>query len=296
MKPGRRKPARSVRQGRTARWLGCNLLVACLGLLATACAGENASSTMATASPEPAVELVVFAAASLTEAFQEIGREWQAAHPGVTVTFNFAASQQLAQMLGEGAPADVFASASPQQMQAADAAGRVVVESERVFTRNRLVVVFPPDNPAGIVELRDLAEPGLRLVLVAPEAPAGRYALEFLDNASAEPAFGTDFRAEVLANVVSYEENVRAVLTKVVLGEADAGIVYSSDAAGEDAAQLRRLDIPDGLNVIAEYPIAPVTDSTNPGLATAFVDFVLSSQGQAILTDHGFAPLPLPEE
>jgi molybdate transport system substrate-binding protein len=264
-------------------------LVAVLGILATACAGARATPTTTGASPQPAGELVVLAAASLSDAFAEIGQEFQGAHPGVTVTFDFAASQQLAQQLGEGAPADVFASANQRQMQVAIDGGRIAAGSQRVFARNRLLIVFPADNPARIVGVQDLAKPGLRLVLVASEAPAGQYTLEFLDNASADPAFGASFRDEVLANVVSYEENVRAVLTKVLLGEADAGIVYSSDAAGQDAAQLGRLDIPDSLNVIAEYPIAPVTDIMNPGLAAAFVDFVLSPRGQAILTDHGFA-------
>jgi molybdate transport system substrate-binding protein len=271
-------------------------LVAVLGILATACAGARATPTTAAAPPQPAGELVVLAAASLSDAFAEIGQAFQEAHPGVTVTFDFAASQQLAQQLGEGAPADVFASANQRQMQVAIDGGRIATGSAHVFVRNRLLIVFPADNPARIVALQDLAEPGLRLVLVASEAPAGQYTLEFLDNASADPAFGASFRDEVLANVVSYEETVRSVLSKVLLGEADAGIVYSSDAAGQDAAQLGRLEIPDGLNVIAEYPIAPVADSTNPGLAAAFVDFVLSPQGQAVLTDHGFAPAPFLQE
>ncbi len=272
------------------------LVLVALGVLVAACSGAGAAPTTAAASPQPAGEVVVFAAASLSDAFTEIGQEFQGAHPGVTVTFNFAASQQLAQQLGEGAPADVFASANPQQILAAIETGRVVAGSERVFVRNRLIVVLPADNPGDIVRLQDLARPGLRLVLTAAEAPAGQYTLEFLDRASADPAFGASFRDEVLANVVSYEENVRAVVAKVLLGEADAGIVYSTDAASEDAAQLGRLDIPDGLNVIAEYPIAPVADSTNPGLAAAFVDFVLSPQGQAILADHGFAPVSALQE
>jgi molybdate transport system substrate-binding protein len=269
---------------------GKMLVVVAFGVFAAACSGVGAARTTAAASPQPAGELVVFAAASLSEAFAEIGQAFQGAHPGVTVTFDFAASQQLAQQMEEGAPADVFASANQRQMQVAIDGGRISAGSARIFVRNRLLIIFPVDNPAGIIGVQDLARPGLRLVLVASEAPAGQYTLEFLAQASADPAFGASFRDDVLANVVSYEENVRAVLTKVLLGEADAGIVYSSDAAGEDAAGLGRLDIPDGLNVIAEYPIAPVTDSTNPGLATAFVDFVLSPQSQAILTGYGFAP------
>jgi molybdate transport system substrate-binding protein len=296
MTTGFRRSMHSRPPGHVVDRGGQMLLVSVFGILATACAGARAIPTMAAASPQPTGDLVVLAAASLSDAFAAIGQAFQEAHPGVTVTFDFAGSQQLAQQLGEGAPADVFASANQRQMQVAIDAGRIAAGSARVFVRNRLIVVFPADNPARIVALQDLAMAGLRLVLVASEAPAGQYTLEFLDNASADPAFGTDFRAEVLANVVSYEENVRAVLTKILLGEADAGVVYGSDAAGEDPTLMGRLDIPDGLNVIAEYPIATVADSTNPGLAAAFVDFVLSPRGQAILTDHGFAPASAVQE
>jgi molybdate transport system substrate-binding protein len=145
-----------------------------------------------------------------------------------------------------------------------------------------------------VAGLQDLAQPGLNLVLAAAEVPVGQYSLDFLDKAAQDPAFGAGYEDAVRANVVSYEENVRAVLTKVVLGEADAGIVYTSDIAGEAAGQVDRLDIPDELNTIASYPIAALNDSPNAAAARAFVDFVLSPAGQGILAEHGFVPAVAP--
>ncbi len=238
--------------------------------------------------PAPAASprLDVFAAASLGGAFGALGARFEADHPGLSVSLNLAGSNQLAQQLADGAPADVFASAAPEQMAAAVAAGRVAEGAVQPFATNRLVVVYPAANPAGLATLADLARPGLRLVLAAPEVPAGRYALEFLDRAAQDPAYGPEYRARVLANVVSYEQNVRAAFGKAALGEADAAIVYGSDAAG--AADVGQLTIPAALNVVATYPIAPITNSSQPKLAQAFIDFVLSDEGQAVLASYGF--------
>ena len=232
----------------------------------------------------------MLAAASLNESFTEIGRQFEAAHPGVKVAFNFAGSQQLAQQLGQGAPGDVFASANAKQMDAAIKAGRVVSGSDQVFAKNRLVVIFPKDNPAGLAALQDLARPGLKLVLAAREVPAGQYALDLLDRAGADPAFGPAFKDGVLKNVVSYEQDVKAVLAKVALGEADGGIVYTTDVTGANAGKVGRLDIPDALNTIASYLIARVSDGDHADLAQAFVDTVLSPAGQATLAKYGFMP------
>jgi molybdate transport system substrate-binding protein len=169
--------------------------------------------------------------------------------------------------------------------------GRVAVDAGRPFARNRLVVIVPAENPAGLETLQDLSRPGVKVVLAAPEVPAGSYAQEFLNQASGAPGFPAGYGAAVLANVVSYEENVRSVLSKVVLGEADAGIVYSSDAGPEVASRVSRLAIPDALNVVASYPIAAVAGSGNAQLAEDFVGLVLSPQGQAILARHGFEPV-----
>ena len=234
--------------------------------------------------------LTVLAAASLTAPFNELGRLFEAQNPGVKVEFSYAGSQQLAQQLIQGAPADVFASASQKYMDMVVQANRVTQGSDKNFTRNRLVVIYPVANPARIKTLQDLAKPGLKLDLEAREVPAGQYSLDFLDKASKDPAFDPNFKDNVLKNVVSYEENVKSVLTKVALGEADAGIVYLSDVSGNAAGQVGILDIPDALNVIARYPIATISDSHNPELAKAFMDLVLSPDGQKVLAKNNFIP------
>jgi molybdate transport system substrate-binding protein len=254
---------------------------------------EDAQALLVTA-PEAAplepANLTIFAAASLTEAFNEIGQNFSAEHPGVTFTFNFAGSQQLAQQLAQGAPADVFASANRTQMNVAIEAGRVVSGTERIFVRNRLVVVYPTDNPAGITQLQDLAKPGVKMILAAKEVPVGQYSLDFLTKAITDTAFSPTYVDDVLKNVVSYEENVRVVLTKIALGEGDAGIVYTSDITGDGADKVGRLDIPDNLNTIASYPIAVISDSAYPTQAQAFVDYVLSPAAQEVLVKYGFIP------
>ncbi len=238
----------------------------------------------------PTGTLTVLAAASLSEAFAELASRFEAAHPGVRVALSLAGSQQLAQQLAQGAPGDVFASANTQEMDRVVQAGRVTAGSARVFAHNRLTVVLPRDNPAGLVRLQELARPGLKLVLAAAEVPVGQYALQFLEKASQDARFGPAFQGDVLTNVVSYEENVKSVPTKVELGEADAGIVYATDAASASAAQVSHIEIPEELNCVAEYPIAPLADAAQPALAQEFVRFALSPEGQQVLAKHGFAP------
>lgn len=254
---------------------------------ATSAAPEEASGEEAEALSG---ELIVFAAASLTDAFGEIATDFQALYPGTNIVHNFAGSQQLSQQLGQGAPADVFASANGRQMEVAIESGRVLTDTSRTFVRNRLVVIYPADNPAGIETLHDLAKPGLKLVLAAAEVPVGGYSLDFLNKASATAEFGSTYSETVISNVVSYEENVRSVLSKVILGEADAGIVYTSDVFGDSADQVGQLDIPDELNTVASYPIAVVADSENPALAQAYMDYVLGPEGQSVLASYGFVP------
>ncbi|NNJ10194.1 molybdate ABC transporter substrate-binding protein [Chloroflexales bacterium ZM16-3] len=249
-------------------------------------------ATEPTATPAPVVEMTlnVFAAASLTDAFKALAPGFEAAHPGVTVVYNFAGSQQLATQLGEGAPADVFASANRKQMDAAIASARVTGGSEQTFVRNQLVVITPGNNPADITTLQDLTKPGLKLILADKAVPVGQYALDFLAKASALPEYTETYSSTVLSNVVSYENNVRVVLTKVSLGEGDAGIVYTTDAALE-SDKLKLIAIPEEINTIATYPIAPVADSAAPELAQAFVDYVLSPEGQQMLAQYGFIPV-----
>jgi molybdate transport system substrate-binding protein len=241
-----------------------------------------------TSTPEPEPQtLTVFAAASLTDAFTEIGAAFDAANPGVTTTFNFAGSQALRTQIEEGAPADVFASASGKEMDTLVTGGLVAQDSVQIFLTNKLVVILPADNPAGITILENLAKPGIKLVLAAEEVPVGKYARQALDLMDA--SFGAGFKDKVLANVVSNEDNVKQVVAKVQLGEADAGIVYISDSIA--APDLKSIEIPANLNVIAKYPIAPLVKSANADLAAKFIEYVLSTEGQDILSKWGFAPI-----
>jgi molybdate transport system substrate-binding protein len=234
--------------------------------------------------------LTILAAASLTESFSELGRQFEAQRPTIKLEFSFASSQQLAQQISQGAPADVFASASQKDMDTVVQAKRVAADGTQVFVKNRLVVIYPKNNPAGMEDLKQLAKTGLKLVLAGPEVPVGKYSLDFLDKASKDTAFGVTFKEAVLKNVVSYEENVKAVYTKVALGEADAGIVYWSDITPNGAGQVGSLEIPEALNVVAVYPIATITDSKHPELAKAFIELVLSPAGQQVMQKYHFIP------
>lgn len=224
--------------------------------------------------------LTVSAASSLSDAFTQIGTAFEAANPGTAVTFNFGPSDGLATQIAEGAPVDVFASASPRWMDAvADEGPGVTGRTD--FASNRLAVIVPADNPAGIEALEDLARDGVQLVLAARGVPAGDYAREVLANAGVAEA--------ALANVVSNEEDVRAVITKVLSGDADAGIGYVTDVTDGVADRITLVTIPDDQNLIATYPIAIVSGTEEADLAKRFVDFVLGD-GQQTLAAHGFLP------
>jgi len=226
--------------------------------------------------------LHVFAAASLTDAFTEVGKAFEAEHPGVNVEYNFAGSQVLRTQIEQGAKADVFASADRVQGDVLEA--KELLQASRVFTRNSLVVVTPRED-SRVKNLADLARPHRKIVIASPTVPAGRYTAQVLRKMTSSGLFGDDYQNRVQANVVSQEPNVRSVLAKVVLGEADAGFVYRTDA---QPAQVRVLTIPDQLNVIAEYPIGVVAGSPSPDLAAAFTAFVEGSVGQSILRKYGF--------
>ena len=224
----------------------------------------------------------MFAASSLTDAFTErIGPGFEVQHAGTSVVFNFGASGSLAAQIQSEGTADVFASASGAWMDAV--ATQPGVTGRTDFVQNRIVMVTPPDNPAGIASIEDLAEPGVQLVLAAEGVPVGDYSRESLHHAGVLDA--------ALANVVSNEEDNASVIAKVAAGEADAGIVYESDvspAAGNDVAPV---EIPDDVNVVASYPIAIVTGAPNAGLAAEFVAYVTGPDGQAALADYGFEPV-----
>lgn len=226
---------------------------------------------------EPAKRpIVVFAAASLTESFSALGKAFEGAHPGLSVQFNFAGSPALVAQIESGAPADVIATADTANMAKLETAKRLA-EAPAPFARNTLEIVVERGNPKNVRVLADLARADLVLILAADAVPAGRYAQEILH------------RAGVTVAPSSYEENVKAVLNKVALGEADAGIVYATDvrAAGE---RVTGISIPAPQNAIATYPIALVTQRDANPAARAFRDFVLSGDGRAILSRYGFLP------
>jgi molybdate transport system substrate-binding protein len=203
------------------------------------------------------------------------------------LAFNFAGSQNLRTQIEQGAPVDVFASANDKEMAALVAQNMIQAGAPEVFLTNQLVLILPKENSAGIVSLEDLGKPGLKLVLAAEDVPAGRYARETLEKLNA--MFGAQYMDRVLANVVSNEDNIRQAVTKVQLGEADASIVYLSDAVA--VPDLQKIEIPAEMNVVAEYPIARLEEAANPELADDFIEYVLSVDGQATLKKWGFTPV-----
>jgi molybdate transport system substrate-binding protein len=258
-----------------SRFIRLAPLALAVALLAAACGGNDGGSSNGGSSSGSPTEIKVFAAASLTAAFGKIAQNFTAANPNTKVTFNFAGSQALATQIQQSAPADVFASADITNM------GKVssLVNTPRNFASNLLQIVVAKGNPKGIKTLSDLSNPDLKVVLAAPAVPAGKYAAQAL---SAQ---------HVSVRPVSEEDNVKAVLTKVSLGEADAGIVYVTDVtAGGD--KVEGVDIPTSQNVPATYPIATVKASTHQSQAQAFMDMVTSDQGQQVLKSFGFLPPP----
>jgi molybdate transport system substrate-binding protein len=230
--------------------------------------------------------LRVSAAASLSEAFREIARAFEKAHPGDAVELNFAGSQTLRTQIEQGATPDVFASADLIHAEALEGAG--LLGGYQVFARNKLVVVAPAAE-AKVNRLEDVARLRIRVVVAASTVPVGRYTTQVLQRLSAAGLFGDDFQARVQANVVSQETSVRVVLSKVALGEADAGFVYATDAMSAPG-KVKSIEVPDRYNVVAEYPIGALARSAAPEKARAFIALVLGSKGQAVLRKYGFAP------
>ncbi len=238
--------------------------------------------------------LTVFAAASLTEAFRELGPLLGARRPGTSVRFNFAGSQQLAIQLEHGARADVFASADQRWMEYVQQR-KLTDGAPRIFAHNRLVAIVPKANPGRIRKLEDLARRGIKLVVGADAVPVGKYTREVVQNLARQEGFPMGYAERVMANVVSNEENVKSVVAKVQLGEADAGVVYRSDITAQVARYLDVLEIPDQANVLASYPIAVIADAANADAARAFIDLVLGPEGRAVLAKHGLvAPSTTP--
>jgi molybdate transport system substrate-binding protein len=241
------------------------LVALALALPLTACGGDDGGES---------TTLTVYAAASLTATFEEIGEQFEAEHEGVMVELDFGGSADLVTQIQEGAPADVFASADTTTMDKlvdADLAGA----DPQAFASNTLEIVTPPDNPAGIASFQDLAQPGLQLVVCAPEVPCGTATQTMADNLG------------VALTPVSEEQSVTDVLAKVAAGEADAGVVYVTDVTAAGGS-VRGVPFPESGDVVNTYPIAPVTESDSADLAVQFVQFVLSDTGQQALSAAGF--------
>lgn len=230
---------------------------------------------------------MVFAGSSLTEAFNEIGAAFSAKYGGAKVSYNFGGSSQLRVQMEQGARADVFASANQTEMDNL-AKSNLVAGAPPTFARNVLTIITPRSNPGKLERLQDLGRPGLKLVVADPNVPVGGYTLQMLDKLSADSIYGAGFKAQVLKNLVSQENNVRQVVAKVLLGEADAGVVYTTDVTVAASSDIKMIEIPVQFNVVATYPISAIKNAKEPELAQAYVYFVLSAEGQDILQKYNF--------
>jgi molybdate transport system substrate-binding protein len=239
----------------------------------TGCAGDDATGVGASGGGVTGT-VTVFAAASLTDSFTQLGKDFEAANPGTTVTFSFAGSSALATQIDQGAPADVFASASPASMKVVTDAGNGD-GTPTTFVKNQLVIAAPEGNPKGIQGLSDLAKPGVKVALCAAQVPCGAAATKALDSAG------------VSITPVTLEQDVKAALSKVTLGEVDAALVYRTDARAA-AADVDGIEFPESANAINDYPITVLKNAPNRAGARAFVAYVLSDKGKAVLTAAGF--------
>ena len=235
-------------------------------------------------------ELTVFAAASLTGAFGEIGQIYEN-ETNMSVAFNFDGSQSLRTQIENGAYADVLALANLKQMNALKKSGLMNNSSIKIFTRNKIALIIPRDNPAGIKNLSDLAKPGLKIVIGTRDVPVGDYALQIIDKLANDSACGPDYREKVIDNVISQETTVSYIVTKLALGEADVGFAYVSDVTWDLASRVDKIEIPDEYNVVAEYPIGLLEDCRYPVQARKFIDLVRSDEGSAVLEKYGFSPV-----
>jgi len=256
---------------RLAAAVSAGLLVAAVAGCGSSSGGSGSSSSAAAG---PTGTITVLAAASLTEAFTTLGHQFEAAHPGTKVVFSFGPSSGLATQITQGAPADVFASASQKNMDQVTSAGDAA--GPTVFVKNTMEIAVPPNNPADIAAVTDLAKPGVKVALCQAQVPCGTVAKQVFDN------------AKITVKPVTEEADVKSVLSKVQLGEVDAGVVYVTDvrAAGD---KVKGIEIASDVNASTSYPIAALTKAPNAAGAKAFVDFVLSAAGMAVLTQDGFA-------
>jgi molybdate transport system substrate-binding protein len=266
--------------------MAVGLALAVLAVRAVHLGGRKKGATSA----KPHSSIKVSAAASLTEAFSQAKARFEANHPGARVYLNLAGTETLCTQIRLGDRPDVFASADREHMERMQAEG--FVSPFRVFARNRMILVAPRRGPGKVRRLADLAQPGRRVLLCDPNVPAGKYALELLEQMEKAGMTPPGFRERVLGNVVSRELDVKQVVTKVALGEGDVGFVYASDLTPPMKESLRQIPLPEGAaaRVTAEYTIAVTAKASNPTLAREFLEFVLSAEGQRIMAGFGFEP------
>ena len=232
--------------------------------------------------------LVVSAAASLKDVFNEAGKIFEQENPGTKVAFNFSGSSQLAGQIDQGAPVDVFVSADMSHINRL--AGKGLIAESSIVAQNKLAIIVSKVSPEKIETLEDLSKKGLRLIMAAKQVPVAVYALQFLKKVDQAGIYGADFSSKVLRNTISEEPDVRMVAMKVAMGEGDVGIVYVSDVTGDIKNKIKTIAIADQFNVIADYGIAIVKGTSHPAAAKAFYGFIRSARGQALLAKGGLLP------
>lgn len=232
-------------------------------------------------------EVTVFAAASLKAAFTEMAKDYEANHTNIKLNFNFDGSANLKTQLLNGATADVFASADYKNLNAVATADLIDNSTIQTFVKNRLVVIVPSANTAGVTSLSDLTKSGIKIVIGDTSVPIGNYTRTFMKSITNSSSEYTDFQTMVMDNVVSQESSVNNIVTKVSLGEADAGIVYTTDAAGAGSL-VTQIEIADAYNVIAVYPMGELVSTAHPTEASGFIGYVMSPDGQSVMAKYGF--------
>lgn len=235
-------------------------------------------------------DLTVFCGAGLTGAFNEIGQIYENM-TNSSVNFNFDGVPALRAQIEQGAYADVLVSANLKHMNALKAEGFIDNNTVEIFAENKVAVIVPNDNPANITNLTDLARPGVKILIGTKDLPAGDYARQVLDRLANDSEYGPAYKDAVMANIVSLETTVNRIVSKVALGEVDAGFAFISDVSPEMVGKVTRIAVPDEYNVVGEFPIGRLKQSKNPEEAQSFIDLVMSEEGQTILNKYGFIPV-----
>lgn len=235
-------------------------------------------------------ELAIFCGAGLAGAFNEIGQLYENAS-NIGVAFNFDGLPSLRAQIENGAYADVLVSSNLKHMDALKAEGLINNSTVKIFARNKVAVVVPKDNPANIVNLTDLARPGIMILMGTKELPIGDYARQVLDKLANDSEYGPEYKEKVISNIVSEETTVNRIVSKVALGEVDAGFAFMSDVSPSMVGKVTKIPIPDKYNVVGDFPVGVLSQSNNSQEAQAFIDVIMSNEGQAILDKYGFIPV-----